>query len=184
MQQTPQSTARLFFALWPTDGVREGLYKASRPAVDAADGKPVTAANLHMTLVFLGSVDPEGEARAHGAAASVHGEPFSLELDSFGHWPEPQVLWCGASKVPDAARALTARLRERLVSAGLKPDTKNFVPHVTLVRKVRWPGALGSFGPLSWAAKDFTLVRSVTGRNGSEYSPLATYALDAGGNVK
>ncbi|HEV7164105.1 MAG TPA: RNA 2',3'-cyclic phosphodiesterase [Gammaproteobacteria bacterium] len=176
--------SRLFFALWPEDPVRQALYKASRVAVQASDGKPVSASHFHITLAFLGSLDQEASVRARSAAASVRSEPFQMELDSLGHWPEPQVLWCGIRRVPAAARALAEGLRQRLVSAGLRPDHKPFVPHVTLARKARRADALDSFGPVAWAAKDFVLVSSVTGDSGSEYSPLATYALGAGGIVK
>lgn len=178
------SASRLFFALWPADPVRQALYRASRAPVEASDGKPVSPSNFHITLAFLGSLDQEAAARARSAAVSVRSEPFQMELDSLGHWPEPQVLWCGARRVPAAARTLADGLRQRLVSVGLKPDIKPFVPHVSLARKVRRVAALGNFGPVAWAAKDFVLVSSVTGDSGSEYSPLATYALGAGGIVK
>ncbi len=175
---------RLFFALWPEAGIRQAIYKASRDALAAADGKAVPAENFHMTLVFLGGVAAEALGLVKSIAASVHTDPFRLELDRYGYWKEPQVLWCGASRVSAAAATLAASLRERLTAAGFKPDPKPFVPHVTLARKVHRTAALGGFGPLGWDAKDFALVSSVTGDTGSEYFPLATYALGAGGTVK
>ncbi len=178
------NASRLFFALWPEDPIRQALYKASRASVEATDGKPVSPSNFHITLAFLGQLDPEAAERAHSVAASVKSEPFQMELDHLGHWLEPQVLWCGVSRVPAAARALADGLRQRLMDVGLKLDTKPFVPHVTLARKVRRAAVLGSIGPLAWAAKDFVLIRSLTRESGSEYSPLATYALGAGGIVK
>lgn len=175
---------RLFFALWPGTETRHALFRESRSTVLATDGRPVAARNFHMTLVFLGVVAAEAVSLVQSIAASVHGERFRLELDRYGYWKEPQVLWCGASRVVPAAAMLAATLRERLANAGFKPDPKPFVPHVTLARKVHRPGDLGPFGPLSWHAKEFALVRSVTGADGSEYSPLATYALGSGGDVK
>ena len=183
-QGASSKPSRLFFALWPADPVRQALYKASRAVVEATDGKPVSATHFHITLAFLGQLDPDAAERARSAAASVTSEPFQMELDSLGHWPEPQVLWCSTRRIPAAARTLADGLRQRLVSAGLKPDAKPFFPHVTLARKVRRVTALGGFGPVAWAAKDFALVSSVTGDSGSEYSPLATYALVRGGIVK
>ena len=178
-----QSRPRLFFALWPGALLRDSLYKASRRAVYASDGKPVTASNLHMTLVFLGHVSVEAMDAVRTVAASVRGEAFHLSLDQLGYWHAPQVLWCGARETPSTANALAGLLRKRLVAAGFKPDMKEFIPHVTLARKVKHPGPLGAFGPLAWDATGFTLVRSIAGAEGSEYSPLETYALD-GGDVK
>jgi len=190
-QQSPQSTQggtpdlRLFFALWPEAGTRQAIYKASRDALAAADGRAVPAENFHMTLVFLGSVAEEALALVKSIAASIQGQSFRLELDRYGYWKEPQVLWCGASRICAAAATLAANLRERLMDAGFRNlDPKPFVPHVTLARKVHRTGALGGFGPLTWEAREFALVRSVTGKTGSAYTPLASYALDAGGIVK
>jgi 2'-5' RNA ligase len=190
-QQSPNSTQggtpdlRLFFALWPEAGTRQAIYKASRDALAAADGKAVPAENLHMTLVFIGAVAEEALALVKSIAASVQAESFRLELDRYGYWKEPQVLWCGASRICAAAATLAATLRERLMDAGFKHiDPKPFIPHVTLARKVHRTGVLGGFGPLTWEAKEFALVNSVTGKTGSEYFPLASYALGAGGIVK
>jgi 2'-5' RNA ligase len=190
-QQSPKSTLsgtpdhRLFCALWPEAGTRQAIYKASRDALAAADGKPVPAENLHMTLVFIGAVAAEAVTLVKSIAASIQGEAIRLELDRYGYWKEPQVLWCGASRVSAAAATLAAKLRERLMDAGFRNlDPKPFVPHVTLARKVHRTGALGAFGPLTWEAKEFVLVNSVTGATGSAYTPLASYALDAGGIVK
>ena len=138
-----------------------------------------------MTLVFLGTVAEGAVALVKSIAASIHAESFRLELDRYGYWKEPQVLWCGASRISAAAATLAANLRERLMNAGFNQlDPKPFVPHVTLARKVHRTGALGGFGPLTWEAREFALVSSVTGNTGSEYFPLATYALGAGGIVK
>ena len=189
LQQSPtvgpgksMATSRLFFALYPTDAVRDAIYKASRPALEAADGKPVPADNFHMTLVFLGSVSLDSLSLVKSIAASVTSGRCRVELDRYGYWKEPRVLWCGASRVLPAAAMLAANLRERLALAGFRPDPHPFVPHVTLARKVRHPGTLGAFGPVRWEADSFALMSSVTGAHGSEYSPLATYALGASGN--
>jgi 2'-5' RNA ligase len=187
-QQSPKSTQagtpdlRLFFALWPEAGTRQSIYKASRDALAAADGKAVPAENLHMTLVFIGAVAAEAVSLVKSIAASIQGEAIRLELDRYGYWKEPQVLWCGTSRISAAAATLAAKLRERLMEAGFRNlDPKPFVPHVTLARKVHRTGVLGGFGPLMWEAREFALVSSVTGKTGSAYTPLASYALDAGG---
>lgn len=173
---------RLFFALWPDPALRDTLYKATRKAVRASGGKPVPPENLHITLAFLGSLSPEDAKKAREGAASVQGRSFELILDRFGFWPEPRVVWLGASVVPAAGRELGAGLIAALTARGLKPDPKAFVPHLTLARKVTKPGDFGSVKPIRWAVEGFVLVRSVTDPAGSLYSVLQTWPLAARGS--
>ena len=58
---------RLFFALWPTDAVRAEL-AAAAPSYSCL-GRAIAARNLHITLVFLGSV-----AQARRMVARRHGQ--------------------------------------------------------------------------------------------------------------
>lgn len=168
---------RLFFALWPDDTLRHFLYKATRRPVRLSGGKPVPPANFHITLAFLGNLDKADALQARQAAASVDAEPFELQMDRLSFWPEPGLLWLGATQLPDAARTLTEELIKALRSRGLEPDTKPFVPHVTLARKVVKPGQQGALRPLRWPVREFALLRSLTHAHASEYQPLTSWAL-------
>ncbi|HEX6550344.1 MAG TPA: RNA 2',3'-cyclic phosphodiesterase [Gammaproteobacteria bacterium] len=174
-----RDSERLFFALWPDPVLRDTIYKATRKAVRASGGKPVPPANFHVTLAFLGSLAPEAAAVAREAATAIRGQAFELRLDQLGFWPQPQVVWLGANRVPDAARRLAEQLASGLREGGLQLDPRPFVPHVTLARKVGKPGELGSVRPISWMAQDFVLVHSMTHPSGSEYSVLQRWPLAA-----
>ncbi len=168
---------RLFFALWPDDSLRHRLYKTTRRPVRLSGGKLVPPSNFHITLAFLGSVDGAGELQARHAADSVAVEPFELQMDCLGFWPEPGLLWLGAAQAPAAARNLAVDLMKALRLRGLEPDSKPFVPHVTLARKVVKPGQLGALRPLRWPVREFALVHSLTHARGSEYQLLASWPL-------
>lgn len=174
-----RDSERLFFALWPDPVLRDTIYKATRKAVKASGGQPVPAANFHVTLAFLGSLAPGAAEVASVAATGIRGQAFELVLDRFGFWPQPGVAWLGASRVPEAGRRLAEQLASALREDGLPLDVRAFVPHVTLARKVGKPGDFGSVRPISWAARDFVLVRSVTHPSGSEYSVLQRWPLAA-----
>lgn len=178
---TSPDSERLFFALWPDPVLRDTLYKVTRNAVRASGGKPVPPENFHITLAFLGSLSPDEAKQAREGAADVQGRSFDLILDRFGFWPEPRVVWLGASQAPAAGRRLGADLITALAARGLKPDPKPFIPHLTLARKVAKPGDLGSVQPIRWAVEGFALVRSVTDPAGSRYSVLQTWPLAARG---
>jgi RNA 2',3'-cyclic 3'-phosphodiesterase len=172
-------TERLFFALWPDAALRHTLYKATRQVAKISGGKPVPAENFHITLVFLGSLVPADAAIAREVAGGIRSGAFDLTLDRLGFWPKPRVVWLGPSQVPEAARLLARELISGLQARGLKLDTKPFMPHVTLARKVSKPGEFGPMTPVQWPVTGFVLVRSVTRPEGSEYSVLEEWPLAA-----
>ncbi|MGH8293667.1 MAG: RNA 2',3'-cyclic phosphodiesterase [Gammaproteobacteria bacterium] len=168
---------RLFFALWPDAALRHTLYKETRRAVRVSGGKPVPAENFHITLAFLGHLDPEGAAAARAAADSIQGEPFDLVLDRPGFWPEARVVWLAPASVPEAGNRFAADLRQALRARGVAVDLRPFLPHVTLARKVSKPGNLGTVRPIRWRVHEFVLIHSIAERHGSEYRPLVSWPL-------
>lgn len=170
---------RLFFALWPDDALRHILYKETRHAVRASGGKPVPAENFHITLAFLGHLDADGAAAARAAADATQGEPFDLVLDRPGFWPDARVVWLAPASVPETGSRFAAKLRQALRTRGVAVDFRPFLPHVTLARKVSKPGNLGTVRPIRWPVREFVLVHSLSGRHGSEYRLLVSWALRA-----
>lgn len=172
-------TRRLFFALWPDEPLRHLLYKETRRAVRAGGGKPVPPENFHITLAFLGQLDAQGATAARAAAEATASESFELVLDKLGFWPDARVLWLGPSTVPEAGSRFAVVLRRALRAREIKVDVRPFMPHVTLARKVGKPGELDSIRSIRWAAREFVLVHSVTGRHASEYRVIGSWPLRA-----
>ncbi|HKV96312.1 MAG TPA: RNA 2',3'-cyclic phosphodiesterase [Gammaproteobacteria bacterium] len=170
---------RLFFGLWPDDTLRHSLYKETRHAVHTSGGKPVPPENFHITLAFLGHLDPDGSAAARAAADATQGEPFDLVLDRPGFWPDARVVWLAPASVPEAGSRFSADLRRALRTRGVAVDLRPFLPHVTLARKVSKPGNPGTVRPIRWPVREFVLVHSLAARHGSEYRPLVSWPLCA-----
>ena len=84
-------TRRLFFALWPDEGIREELDRVSRHAVRKR-GKRVRGENLHITLAFIGQVPADTASCLRQAAAEIRGQRFTLRLDRIGYWPRPRIM--------------------------------------------------------------------------------------------
>jgi 2'-5' RNA ligase len=171
------STRRLFFALWPNDGVREALAHATRKAARASGGRPVAIENLHSTLAFLGSVSDARFALAISSASQLRQPAFRLILDRLEHWPKQGVLCATCAHAPPAAGELAAELWKLLAQQGFARDGKPYRPHVTLARKVVKPHARGGMHPVEWAVHDFALVESVTAPEGARYSVLERWPL-------
>lgn len=107
--------------------------------------KPVRPDGIHLTLLFLGAVEPtrRPEIRAAAQAVCAGGVPFPLELagvGAFPSWDRPRVIWVGAAegseRIRDVAGALTEALDGRPAS--------DYVPHCSLARVAgRLPRATG-----------------------------------------
>ena len=160
---------RLFFALWPDDGVRTQLAHWSRELHAVCGGRSMRPENLHLTLAFLGNVEDARVAQVERAADAVAPQSVSLVLDQPGYWKHNRIAWAGASAVPRELEAMVAELRDALTRSGIAFDAKEFVSHVTLLRDARGPNALPALVPIRWNLQGFALVRSVTLPRGSRY---------------
>lgn len=176
---------RLFFALWPTAAEQQGLAQASAAGVAGSGGRPIPAENLHVTLAFLGNVDPARLPQLHALALELaaQSDPAALQLQfqALEHWPRPQILCAtaGTAAPGSPAGALATRIRRATLAAGFTPDLKPFHAHVTVARKVaRAPSVLPPLARVTWHCYAFALVASTTDASGSAYSVLESYPLD------
>jgi 2'-5' RNA ligase len=167
---------RLFFALWPDEGVRARL-RAAQAAMPPRDGRPVHVDDVHLTLVFLGMVDPEQHACAERVAATVSGAPFTLRVDQQGFWPKPRVAWCAPGETPELLRVLVRRLSRALEGCGFERERRPYLPHVTLFRHSRAVPTGPLAEPFDWPAAEFVLVESAPAREGPRYRVLARWPL-------
>ena len=166
---------RLFFALWPDDGVRAQLAGWSRELHALCGGRPTRPENLHVTLAFLGSVEEARVAEVERAAGTVRPRACPLILDQPGYWKHNRIAWAGASVVPAELEALVADLRGALTKSGIGFDSKGFVSHVTLLRDSREPKVMPELKPIEWKIEGFALVQSVTLPRGSRYEVLQSW---------
>ena len=171
---------RLFVAVEIPEGVRAAVSGVVEPLRAAAPGlRWVAPERYHLTLVFLGSVEP---ARVEGVSAAV-GQgcagvaPFALAFDgrlgTFGR----RVLWAGLE--PSAALAeVASRVTAALSRVVALPDgEREFRAHLTLARAGREPvrTALirGVDGPaVAWDVSRLVLMQSASG-----YSVVAAFPL-------
>lgn len=160
---------RLFFALWPDEGVRAQLAHWSRELKQRCGGRPTPAPNLHLTLAFLGAVEESRIADVERAAGGVVPVAAALLLDRPGFWKSNRIAWAGASAAPAAIERVALDLRGALARAGIAFDAKPFATHVTLLRGAREPGAMPALAPIRWEVDGFVLARSQLRPGGSRY---------------
>ena len=171
------ATARLFFALWPSEAAAAGLAGAGKSLHEICGGRSTRAETILLTLAFRGEVEPERIDDLLELAGEVRVPSFSLNLTRFGWWPHNRIVWAAPEEVPAELMLLVDALQEMLRSAGFHFDNKPFVPHITLLRKANCKKNPLPTAGIEWRAEDFVLVRSVPGESGSAYEVLGRWPL-------
>lgn len=187
MRTDVPSTPRLFFALWPDAATRAVLADTTQ-ALCGHGVRPTHSENLHMTLVFLGTVPSALETRlcqAIDAPRAISTSAFDLHLDHVGTWKRTAVHWLGPAVLPPVLSELVFDLRRRCDDAGVQYDRRVYRPHVTFARTAQGMSAAHRVNPISralvppviWHVHDFALLesRSVTG--GVSYSVRRQWSL-------
>jgi len=154
-----------------------------------ADVRWVRPEGLHVTLKFLGSVDPARLDRVHATlAVDLHDQPalqVSVRgLGAFPNWRRPRVVWVGLHG--EGLVALAARVDGALARLGFEREQRAFTPHLTLARVNSprgWPRleeACKAHLDDDFGASEIdavTIYRSTLQRGGAVYAPLWTIAL-------
>jgi len=179
---------RLFIGLEPSQAQREALMDLEAE-LDGA--RWIEADDLHLTLVFLGQVSAEQAAGAHEELAAIRAAPVRLRLKglgSFGKGRRMRALWAAAEPAAELL-SLQKKALNAVRRAGLEPERRKFVPHVTLARlKAPEPRQIGRYIAANnlFPAPEaeighFTLFRSHLDESGARYEALHRYRLgDAG----
>jgi 2'-5' RNA ligase len=145
------------------------------------------AANLHLTLRFIGQVPQDRVALLQQALCRVKGDAFRLTLAGLGLFQQRMggILWAGVKKEP-ALMKLKQQVDEALwVSADLSSDEKAYSPHVTLSRLKKpisaplknlvQKNAAEHFGAID--VTEFVLFRSLLRPSGAIHEPVERYRL-------
>lgn len=141
-------------------------------------GRTVAAADLHLTLAFLGErreawVRSLWPSLAELAAAS---RAFALTLPEAGPFPGPGGRFWAARVTPEPALTdLHARLWRVLAAAGVDRDRRPFLPHVTLARLARPTRAAPVAGP--WQMPVTSLAVHESPPDGGGYRLLREWPL-------
>ena len=183
---------RLFVAINLPIEERERLSRAVRELQERAYPiRWVKAANVHLTLKFLGEVAEERLAVVSRAIDSATGDlaPFQLDVRDFGAFPSarrPRVVWAGIESC-EALEALQGRLESDMESVGFEREQRPFHPHLTLGRP-RKSASAGDFRGFDEAISRLTfharlpveavdLMGSVLRPTGAVYTIIHSAAL-------
>lgn len=142
--------------------------------------------NYHLTLRFVGEVRSRHMADEIDFALSrVQSTPFDLHLGGIGvtTTPRGQRLWMGAEP-NESLKRLQARIESALRRIGLAPDTRRFIPHVTLAhaqwgpQAERWVQLHSLMRAEPMTIDHFTLMESYRGADFPHYESCVDYPLE------
>lgn len=170
-------TQRLFFALWPNEEIRKHLCALADNALPRGVGRRVKAENLHLTLVFLGSVEAKARRCIERAASAIRARRFTLIFERVGCWQRTGVMWVGPLHQPEGLIFLVDALNSALAGCGMPTEKRTYRAHLTLARKVRRCGRGHAIAPLAWDISRFCLVASHTHAEGARYEILRSWEL-------
>ncbi|CAI0790200.1 RNA 2',3'-cyclic phosphodiesterase [Serratia ficaria] len=172
------SSRRLFFALPLPDALQQQVIRWRADAFTPEAGRPVAAANLHLTLAFLGDVTPQKALALTRLAGRIVQPGFSLRLDDLGHWPRPGVVWLGTRRAPRGLLQLAELLRSQAARSGCYQSPMPFHPHITLLRAATQPVAIPPATPgWTFSVEAFSLYQSVFENGRTRYHPLEQWPL-------
>ncbi|RLG17327.1 RNA 2',3'-cyclic phosphodiesterase [Nanoarchaeota archaeon] len=132
--------------------------------------KFVEKKNLHLTLRFLGDVDPNQVMKA---LEDVEFKPFTAKLEGIGFFPNERfirVIWIGVGKGSEEIEKLHEEIERRL------GRDERFVPHVTIARaKGRVEVLKREFSSDEFEVSSFSLFRSTLTPKGPIYEVIASF---------
>jgi RNA 2',3'-cyclic 3'-phosphodiesterase len=145
-----------------------------------------TREQLHLTLRFIGDVDPSLAEDIRYKLSAVKFSPFEYAIRGiglFGTHRAPRMLWA-AVEGGQSLRELYRRISAQMVGLGIEPETRKYTPHVTLgrfkgSRGERLEAYLAAHGALSVAkipATRFALFQSHLGNEGAHYDVIEAYS--------
>lgn len=156
-----------------------------------ADVRWVSICSIHLTLKFLGEVDPAlvpklAESLQSEATALPH---ISLRLHGLGCFPNirnPRVIWCGIEGETEKLSHIQQCIETTCAQFGFALEDRNFHPHLTLgrinskrnLKPLMDCIKIGSDLESSFCADHFNIYRSDLKPQGAIYTIINTITLN------
>ena len=175
---------RLFAALAIPEEIAQGL---ARRQTGLEGARWRTGLQLHITLRFFGEVREDVARDLDAELSTVGGAPFDVVLEgagAFGEGGDIHTVWAGVADNPELKR-LAKACDTAARRAGLKPDGRNYRPHLTLAylrhpdpaQVAGWIQANNLLKSPPIHVDRFGLYSSFLASDGAQYRLEAEYSL-------
>ncbi|MDQ0430435.1 2'-5' RNA ligase [Planomicrobium stackebrandtii] len=138
--------------------------------------------DMHITLLFIGEDVYDEIGRAEKLLSSIKQPPFSLAVDgikAFGNPSTPRIIYASLEN-SEELQGLQRQVLESLEPLQIRPDPKEFIPHITLASK--WAGGAPgepqfSIGKMQFEVTEFSLFQ-IAPKENPRYRKIANYVLE------
>jgi 2'-5' RNA ligase len=186
---------RAFIAIELPDAVREHLARvqAAIADLDLKAAKPIPRDNLHITVKFLGAIDPKKVDELAESLQLIHRPGAAMlqaqDLECFPLRGRIRIIGAGVGGDLTPLLALHKAVEQRCQYLGFAAEARGFRPHITLARaksglppstrqalaaacQPLWPGP-------TFTVTQLTLMQSILRQEGAEYRPVRAFAIDS-----
>jgi 2'-5' RNA ligase len=185
---------RSFFAVELSGEIAAGVRKIQGALRNRAVGvRWVRPEGIHLTLKFLGEVEPDRiEAIEHKAGEVIQGIcPFIVEIKGGGGFPSaknPRVIWIGVEDHSGMLKQLQTQVEAGMAELGFTQERRGYTPHLTVGRLRSGKGsktvtqaidAIKTSDLGSLEVREIILFRSHLKPTGAEYTKLSSFPLEA-----
>jgi len=153
----------------------------------------IPAANLHLTLRFLGETDAKRVSEISEKLESITAQspPFRLEFRGVGFFPSPRrprILCAIVARPPRELLHLHQQTEAMAVAHGFPSEPRTFSPHLTFARLQKPAGELRKIeteledrhlGVIP--VEEVILFQSMLDANGAQYQVLGRFPLGGAG---
>ena len=177
---------RTFVAVDLPAGMRDRIADAVEPLRGSAARLAFVApSQIHVTLAFLGEVDPDRLGAIADALGGVRAAPFEVRVGPIegNSRSSPRTIWCPCTDDGSLA-ALAGSVGAALEPLGFPPERRPFRGHATVARvKAFHPSLLDGLRALArdgfgtFTVDRFRLKRSTLTPQGPIYEDLAEVVL-------
>lgn len=181
---------RVFIALELNDEMKEYIDKKTKLIKKHAQkGRFTTRDNFHLTLKFIGNIEPDEltdlTAAMTNAASNI--QPFSINLSTVDYFQKgrSKILYFDVIDQFNQLNNLFELLEAALATKGYPKDQRAFTPHITIGRKVRLKpsveklNALLALNPRAITVEKISLMESTRINDRLRYIPLTTVQLQS-----
>lgn len=173
---------RLFIAIDLDNEIKDTLNHSIQDLKrNSVSGNFTPRENLHLTVVFIGETMKTKEVNdaLERATANINANKFNLSIEGMGKFKrrEGDIYWVGINKEQNLW-SIQGEITKELKKAGFDIEDRDYVPHLTLGRKVITKETFNeqdfkkSLGKMDMEVKKISLMKSERVGNRQVYTEI------------